>query len=112
MWSQLDPHKWYIVSLSCKWCKCDDYGPICKYTWALKMIVDEEFSYLLDLLPKVYEANGFMHQLDADELWNDPNDGPNGRPSKGSNKTSNEAPNDGLDNGGDFLKEKLLQISN
>ena len=76
------------------------------------MIVDEEFSYLLDLLLSVYESKGFMHPLEADESWNDPNDGPNGGPSEGSNKTSNEAPMMDWIMDWDFLKEKLLQISN
>ena len=35
------------MSLFLEWCKCDDYRLICKYIWAMKMIVDEEFPYLL-----------------------------------------------------------------
>ena len=47
----------------------------------LKMIVNEEFPYLLDLLPNVYEANGFMHLLDANKSYKDLNKGPNEGPS-------------------------------
>ena len=63
MRSQSHARKWYILSLSREWYECDDYGPICKYMWALKMLVDEEFPHLLDLLPNVYEPNGFMHPV-------------------------------------------------
>ena len=88
--------------------------------WALKMIVDEEFPYLLDLLPSVYEPNGFMHPLDTYESCEDVNEGPSDEPSDGPsdgpnenpNKTMNRGPSDGVDNGGYDLKEKLLKISN
>ena len=131
MWSQLDPRKWYTLSLSHEWSECDDYGLICKHMWALKMIVDEEFLHLLDLLPSVYEPNDFMHPLDTYESCEDeikepsdgpndgPSDGPSDRPSDGPsdgpnenpNKTMNGGPNDGAGDGGYDLKEKLLKIS-
>ena len=58
MRSQSDPRKWYILSLSREWCECDDYGPICKHMWVLKMIVDEEFPHLLDLCGNPNKQNG------------------------------------------------------
>jgi hypothetical protein len=30
--------------------------------WALKIIIEEEFQYLLDLLPSAYESHGFIHE--------------------------------------------------
>ena len=123
MRSQSDPRKWYTLSLSCEWCECDDYGPICKHMWALKMIGDEEFPYLLDLLPSVYEPNGFMHPLDtykscedenegpSDRPNDEPSDGPSDGPNKNPNKTMNGGPSDGAGDGGYDLKEKLVKIS-
>ena len=55
------------MSLSFEWCKCDDYGSICKHILALKMIVDEELPYLLNLLFSICESNGFMDPLHANE---------------------------------------------
>ena len=43
MQSQSNMQRWYIVNLSREWYECDDYMPICKHMWALKMIVEEEF---------------------------------------------------------------------
>ena len=92
--------------------------------WALKMIVDEEFSHLVNLLPSVYEPNGFMHPLDTYELCEDvndepsdgpgagPSDGPSDGPNENPNKTMNGGPSDGVDDGGYDLKEKLSKISN
>ena len=115
MRSQSDPRKWHTLSLSREWCECDDYGPICKHMWALKMIVDEEFPHLLDLLPSVYEPNGFMHLLDTYESCENvnegPSDGPSNGPNENPNKTMNERPSDGAGDGGYDLKEKLLKIS-
>jgi hypothetical protein len=34
--------------------------------WALKIIVQEEFQYLLDLLPSAYESHGFIHEDEED----------------------------------------------
>ena len=83
--------------------------------WALKMIVDEEFPHLLDLLPSVYEPNGFMHPLDTYESCEDvnkrPSEGPSDGPNENPNKTMNGRPNDGAGDGGYDLKEKLLKIS-
>ena len=79
-----------------------------KYMLTLKMTTDKEFPYLLDLLPCVYESNGFMHPLNAYKPCEDLNEGPNGDP----NKTLNGTPNDRLDDGGYLLKEKLLNILN
>ena len=50
------------------------------------MIVDEEFSHLLDLLPSVYEPNGFMHPFDTYESCEDVNEGPSDGPSDGPNE--------------------------
>ena len=117
MRSQSDPQKWYILSWSYEWCKCDDYDSICKHMWALKMIVNEEFSYLLNLLPSVYEPNGFTHPFDTFESsCKDINEGPSNVPNEGPNedpnKTFNRGPSFGPDDGGYVLKEKLLKISN
>ena len=112
MRSQLDPRKWYTLSLSCEWCECDDYGPICKHMWALKMIGDEEFPHLLDLLPSVYEPNGFMHPLDTYESCEDVNEGPSDGPNENPNTNMNGGPSDGADDSRYDLKEKLLKISN
>ena len=84
----------------------------------LKMIVNEEFPYLLDLLPSIYKPNGFMHPLDAKELGDYPNKGPNDAPNDKPNDGSNEDPNkisnegsiDGPDNRGDLLKENYLRF--
>ena len=80
--------------------------------WALKMIVDEEFPHLLDLLPSVYEPNGFMHPLDTYKSCKDVNKGPSEGPNEDPNKTLNGGPKDGPNDGGYDLKEKLLKISN
>ena len=79
--------------------------------WPLKMIVDEEFPHLLDLLPSVYEPNGFMHPLDTYESCEDVNKGLSDGPNENPNKTMNGGPSDGTDDGGYDLKEKLLKIS-
>ena len=55
------------MSLFFEWCKCDDYGPICKHMLPLKMIVNEKFPYLLNLLLSICKSNGFMDPLDANE---------------------------------------------
>lgn len=62
--SQTHSSKWYTVSLSREWCECDDYGPICKHMWAVKMIVNEQFQHLQDLLPSMYEPLGFINRFD------------------------------------------------
>ena len=110
MRSQSDPRKWYTLSLSREWCECDNYSPIYKHMWALKMIVDEEFSHLLNLLPSVCEPNGFMHPLDTYESCEDVNEGPSDGPNENPNKTMNGRPSGGADDGGHDLKEKLLKI--
>ena len=80
--------------------------------WALKMIVDEEFPHLLNLLPSVYEPNGSMHPLDTYESCEDVTDGPSDGPNENPSKTMNGGRSDGVDDGGYDLKEKLLKISN
>ena len=95
MQSQSNLQRWYIVSLSREWCKCDDYSPISKHMWALKTIVNEEFSYLLNLLPSIYESNDFMHSLNVDKSCKDLNEGLNKGSNEDPNKTSNKVPNDG-----------------
>ena len=78
------------------------------------------FSYYDNLLPSVYEPNGFMHPLDTYKSCKDvnkgpsdgPNDGPSDRPNENPSKTMNGRPSDGVDDGGYDLKEKLLKISN
>ena len=55
------------MSLSFEWCKCDGYGPKCKHILAFKMIVAKELSYLLNLLFNIFESNGLMDPLDANE---------------------------------------------
>jgi hypothetical protein len=91
--SQTSANKWYIVNLSQEWCKCNDHGPICKYMWALKIIIEEEFQYLLDLLPSAYEPHGFIH--DNEEYG--PDGGPDGGADGGSDRGPNGRPDGGVD---------------
>ena len=76
------------------------------------MIVDKESPYLLNLLPSVYEPNGFMHSLDANKSYKDLNEASNEGSNEDSNKTLNRGPNDEQDDECCLLKEKLLKISN
>lgn len=46
-------------------CKLKNYGFIYKYMWTIKVIVDKEFQYLLDLLPSGYSPHGFIQKLRA-----------------------------------------------
>ena len=41
--------------------------PICKHMSVLKMIVDEELPYLLNLLLNICESNGFMDPLNTNK---------------------------------------------
>jgi hypothetical protein len=94
--SQSTANKWYIVSLSREWCECNDHGPICKHMWALKIIVQEEFQHLLDLLPSAYEPHGFIHE---DEEDGGSDEGPNGKPDGGPDGRSDGGPDRGPDGG-------------
>jgi hypothetical protein len=68
--------------------------------WALKIIVQEEFQHLLDLLPSAYEPHGFIHEDEEDGGPDEgPNRGPDGGPDGRLDGGSNGEPDRGPDGG-------------
>jgi hypothetical protein len=118
-------NKWYIVSLSREWCECNDYGLICKHMLAVKQIVEDEFQHLYDLLPSMYEPNGFIHDLEdlSEDACAGPSEDPNGGssaslsggpcggPSEGPGGDSNNEPSLNPINETELIKEMFFNIS-
>jgi hypothetical protein len=79
--------------------------------WVLKIIVEEEFQHLLDLLPSAYEPHGFIHEVHGDGR---PDGGPDGRPDGGLDEGLDGGldgrPDGGLDEGLDGGPNNGVQI--
>jgi hypothetical protein len=112
-----------------EWYECNDYGPICKHMWALKIIVEEDLQHLQEFLPGAYEPHGFVIQLNQDDGGEDgpedvlddaPKDGPEDEledgPEDGPIDGLGGGPQNGQNNGVGviqqlLLRERLLQIA-
>jgi len=60
--SQRIYERWYAMNLDIERCECEDRVSICKHLFAVRKLVDEEFTYLKRILS--IEEDGFINNLD------------------------------------------------